>query len=429
MKDAMKMLGVTMHYVSPYRPQSNGICERLNGTLINMLASYTRDNQNRWTHFIQMVVFAYNTSVHNATGYTPYFLVHGREASIGSDASLSLNAGAARGLPLYVREMQRDLAFAHQQISDRVVQAASDREKQNEQLKSLAVFHPGDQVYVYSPPKSNADHSRKLMSPYHGPYTVLKMLTRVTYHVQNNFTNKKTLAHVTAMKKVIPRPDHLLPPHQRAPAQVISDAVGDDPNHAAAEPAPDVLSRHTRHQHARRHQQQDKDAAEAAATAASPSPIPFAPASASASASASAAPSSYRFRSMPFGTTMSPAAFVASHRKSGAASNVNVDMENKYDEKEDSTTTPEDLPDIVPIPSSSRPPLLPQAHAVPASASSHVPVHVSLPTSGPIPEMEEDDEMGDDTEPPDEDDLEDGEVPMSMFRQPIPPTTASQQRR
>jgi hypothetical protein len=145
-----------------------------------MLASYTRDNQNQWVHFVPKVVFAYNTSIHSATGFTPFFLAHGREASIGSDSALSLNADV-RDLPEYVREMQHDLAFAHQNILDRVQQAADEREKLNDSLKSLAQFQPGDQVYVYAPPKSADGNSRKLMSPYHGPYTVLRQTSRVTY--------------------------------------------------------------------------------------------------------------------------------------------------------------------------------------------------------------------------------------------------------
>ncbi len=42
-----------------------------------------------------------------------------RTASIGSEAALSSNTDVHR-LPDYVREMQRDLAFAHGNISDRV---------------------------------------------------------------------------------------------------------------------------------------------------------------------------------------------------------------------------------------------------------------------------------------------------------------------
>ena len=261
MQEALKLLGVQIHYVSPYHPQSNGVCERLNGTLINMLASYTNnDNQNRWTQFIQMVVFAYNTSIHSATGFTPYFLTHGREASIGSDAALSLNADV-RALPDYVRDMQRDLAFAHQNILDRVQQAAGDREKLNDELKSLAEFQPGDQVYVYAPPKSADGNSRKLMSPYHGPYTVIGQTGRVTYTLRNNHTNKKTSAHVTLMKRAIERPAHLVPASASGPAAPAVALAATDVQSSVVEPASHGVSRHTRTQRATRLQQQAQDAA------------------------------------------------------------------------------------------------------------------------------------------------------------------------
>jgi len=197
-----------------------------------------------------MVVFAYNTSIHSATGFTPYFLTHGREALIGSDSALSLNADV-RALPEYVRDMLRDLAFAHQHIMDRVQQAAGNREKFNDELKSLAEFKPGDQVYVYSPPKSADGNSRKLMSPYHGPYTVIRQTGRVTYSLRNNHTNKKTSAHVTLMKRAIERPPHLVPA-----TQVMAPAASDDVDPIVSEPAPHGVSRLTRAQRATRPEQQ-----------------------------------------------------------------------------------------------------------------------------------------------------------------------------
>ena len=242
MMELASLLGIEMHYTSPYHPQSNGACERLNGTLVNMLASYTNnDNQNRWIRFIPTVTFAYNTSIHSGTGFTPYFLVHGREASIGSDAALSPVTNVLH-LPNYVQEMQRDLAYAHQHLADRVREAADAREKVNDELKSLAVFNHGDQVLVYSPPKSGDGLSKKLMSPYHGPFTVVRQTSRVTYSLRNNHTNKKTVAHVTLIKPFLSRPAHLL-----IPGNVALPTITENPDHSViADPAPHGISENTR---------------------------------------------------------------------------------------------------------------------------------------------------------------------------------------
>ena len=359
MKAVMDLLGIKIHYVSPYHPESNGACERLNGTIVNMLASYTNnDNQARWTRFISNVVFAYNTSIHSGTGYTPYFLVHGREALIGSDGSLSLNTDV-RSYPEYVRQMQQDLAFAHQHISNRVAQAAEDREKINDELKSLAVFQPGDQVYVHVPPKSGDGNSRKLMSPYHGPYTVLRANNRVTYLLQNNATRKKTTAHVTLMKNAVPRPGHLV--LADAPASATSLAASAETEASAS--AAEGVSAQTRAQRAVR--QQQPSAASAAAASAAPA----------SSSSAVVADPTYAFRRIPFGLNVSPAQWMKPHGTPV------VDQEAKYNE----------APDFVDI-----------------DAASAGPAHDHS-------DEDEDDGLDDDLSPPDED-LEEGEVPEAELR-------------
>ena len=60
------------------------VCVKDVNTLVNMLSVYVQDpkKQHLWSDFITHVVFAYNTSIHSATRYTPYFLLYAREACI-----------------------------------------------------------------------------------------------------------------------------------------------------------------------------------------------------------------------------------------------------------------------------------------------------------------------------------------------------------
>ena len=71
-----------------YHPQTDGLVERQNQTLKQMIRTYVNKNQDDWDLLLPYLSFAYNTSVHSATGSTPYFLLYGREATLPVDVAL-----------------------------------------------------------------------------------------------------------------------------------------------------------------------------------------------------------------------------------------------------------------------------------------------------------------------------------------------------
>jgi ribosomal protein L21E len=236
MRACMEAMGIKVKYILPYHPESNGICERLNGTVINMVSSYIQDErkQDKWSQYLDHVLFAYNTSTHSATGYTPFYLVHAREACIGSETILNSHPRDFYPYPTYMREVQRDMWLAHRHITERVIQRAEAREQLNEKLKSLATYQKGDQVWIYKLPKSLKGISAKLVSPFVGPYTVINQFNDVSYHVKRNNSNKKIIVHVSRMKRYIQRDADLQAATDEADAEAARDAlpsssnVGDD---------------------------------------------------------------------------------------------------------------------------------------------------------------------------------------------------------
>ena len=70
---------------APYRPQTDGLVERHNRTLLDMLSKYVRYQYSDWDDHLPFLTMAYNTSVHDSTGCTPFSLVYGREALLPSD--------------------------------------------------------------------------------------------------------------------------------------------------------------------------------------------------------------------------------------------------------------------------------------------------------------------------------------------------------
>ncbi|XP_036143394.1 uncharacterized protein K02A2.6-like [Monomorium pharaonis] len=67
------------HRLAPaYAPHCNPV-ERTNRIIKTMMAQYVRRNHRAWDEHIGEFQFAYNTARHDATGYSPAFLLYGRE--------------------------------------------------------------------------------------------------------------------------------------------------------------------------------------------------------------------------------------------------------------------------------------------------------------------------------------------------------------
>ena len=64
---------------SKYRPQSSGSLKRSHAVLMDYFRAYA-ENYDDWDQPLPFVMFAYNTSVHSATKFTPFELVFGKIA-------------------------------------------------------------------------------------------------------------------------------------------------------------------------------------------------------------------------------------------------------------------------------------------------------------------------------------------------------------
>ena len=71
------MFDVQKLNTSGYHPQTNGLCERFNSTLIQMLAK-TVERFGLDGH-LSYVLYAYRVSVQESTRESPFFLLYGRD--------------------------------------------------------------------------------------------------------------------------------------------------------------------------------------------------------------------------------------------------------------------------------------------------------------------------------------------------------------
>jgi transposase InsO family protein len=75
-------LGFSHDFSSPYYPQSNGQVETTNKVLKTMLQHTINKHKTNWHHMLFSALWAYRTAMKKATGFTPFHLVHGVEATL-----------------------------------------------------------------------------------------------------------------------------------------------------------------------------------------------------------------------------------------------------------------------------------------------------------------------------------------------------------
>ena len=85
MKEVCQLLGIHRVNTTAYHPQTDGLVERFNRTLIDMLAKRVERNGNDWDTQLPYVLFAYRASLQESTGESPFFLMHGRDPRLPTE--------------------------------------------------------------------------------------------------------------------------------------------------------------------------------------------------------------------------------------------------------------------------------------------------------------------------------------------------------
>lgn len=193
-----RKLGVNKSRTTPYHPQSDGLVERFNRTLIQMLSIFVNDRRDDWDDHLPFVLMAYRASVHSSTGCTPNLIMLGRE----TNCPLDLMVGIPDQFPpdlcpnMYVnwmqKSMRRSFAFVHGSLGI----AASRQEQNYDQGLRCRAFQAGDWVWRWYPPAV----ANKLGQGWTGPYLVIRKISTVTYSIQRSAEGPVISIHVDQLK-------------------------------------------------------------------------------------------------------------------------------------------------------------------------------------------------------------------------------------
>ena len=152
MQEVCQLMGIHKSRTTVYHPQCDGLVERQNRTLQNILAAYVSDHQDDWDQWVSLAAYAYNTSTHESTGFSPYELVFGRVARTPLEFDLDLPLKNPCCQSEYVRSVRANLQ-SFKKVAQQNLARSRQRQKQLYNKRSYAwIPHSvGSSVWLHRP--------------------------------------------------------------------------------------------------------------------------------------------------------------------------------------------------------------------------------------------------------------------------------------
>ena len=180
-KEIIDILGIKKTRTTPYHPQSDGLVERMNRTLKDILSKLVNERQDDWDRCLPQALLAYRSTVQTSTRFSPHFLMFGRETRIPVD--LMTPEPPQAEVPLTTSEYAEKL----RKRFERTYAKAKD-----------TTYNVGDRVWLYVPFVKKRKNL-KLSRPWRGPYTIVKKISDVVYRIEQNANKRNSVKNIETL--------------------------------------------------------------------------------------------------------------------------------------------------------------------------------------------------------------------------------------
>ena len=196
--EVCKLFGMEKTRTSPFHPQGNGMVERHNRVIADVISKYCADNPNSWDTMVPYLNFVYNTTVHRTTGHTPFSLVFGQECKYPVDLLLPKAPGAKMPGHEFTEWLEGQFREAHMNARETL---GGNQQRQKDYYQKTVFgdeLKVGQKVWLFAPHKAK---SRKFYLPWDGPFIIVDKVSEVNYKIsKENNAAKWQIVHYNRLK-------------------------------------------------------------------------------------------------------------------------------------------------------------------------------------------------------------------------------------
>jgi transposase InsO family protein len=200
-QETCRILGVRTVYTNSFHPQSNAQVERWHRSLHAGLSHYINSAHTNWDTLVPFFPMPYRAIPNIVNGYSPFFLLHGREMTLPSRETLKPQLPKENFSPdQRLESLKSSLRMAYK------LAAKANRKSHNNNNKRLydhkakvRKFQVKDlEVLCY--PARNPGLTKKFYSPWSDLFVITRKISEFNYVIADQ-NNRRQIVHVNRLKR------------------------------------------------------------------------------------------------------------------------------------------------------------------------------------------------------------------------------------
>lgn len=193
--DYLKYRGIRHATTTAYHPAANGLVERANKTLKQMMRITTSSGE-KWADVLPYIVFCYNTGYQDTVRTSPFFLLYGRDPVFPLDVAYNRKElqelQASSEYVVLVRERLNEA----RRLAARHIKLAQEKQKRLFDEHRTDITLERDQLVLLRTPPVGL----KKRTMYTGPHRVVAKLSPVNYEIEFGDGSGRDIVHVEKLK-------------------------------------------------------------------------------------------------------------------------------------------------------------------------------------------------------------------------------------